>query len=370
MYKVIIADDEYMIHASLAKQVESSGLPFQVVGEAEDGQEALQLLSKQPDLIITDICMPGMDGLTFIEQAKDINPHIVFLIISGYGDFEYARSALRLGVEDFLLKPVNPDKFKHTLTSILQKIESRKQQVIGQKQRVVGQMELEKEIADCVWRLNESGADQAVNQLINHYMHHYSKEISPLTFVRQLKLDLQAEFEGRGIALSGLERDQNDASEAQPSGLIADYPSASLTEMNDTDASKMEEEVRCYISLLADKVKEARNFGSRHHILEAIAYTKQHLGSSDLSVRQAADIAGMSVTYFSRLFKEETGLSYIQYLIKIRMEKARSLLEQQFCSATEACERIGYTDYPHFSKTFKRHYGIAPADYMKHHRSI
>lgn len=350
MYKVIIADDEYMIHASLAKQVESSGLPYQVVGEAEDGQEALLLLSEQPDLIVTDICMPAMDGLTFIEQARAANPHVVFLIISGYSDFEYARTALQLGVEDYLVKPVSPDKFRAALESILHKIESRKHQLLHQKQWVVHQLELLKELESSIWRLDEKAARQAAVHLLEQRLPQDAPAGPPSLIIDQIKSDLSEMLKTRGIDVSYLLSNKGAAIQL--------------------DSSEPEAAFLQYVSLLLDQIKQERNFGSRNQILRAIAHTRKHLHASDLSVQQAADMAGMSTTYFSRLFKEETGVSYVQYVIKLRMEEARILLEQQACSASEACERTGYTDYPHFSKTFKRYYGIAPADYMKHHRSL
>lgn len=354
MYKVIIADDEYMIHRSLAKLVELSEHPFRVVGEAEDGEEALLLLKEKPDLIITDICMPGLDGLAFIEKAKQVRPDVLFLVISGYGEFEYAQRALRLGVEDFLLKPVNPDKFQQTLTAIYHRLEKQKRKVMDYRQWFLSHEELLLELADAIWRLDEKAVDELLLKLVHHY-EEVAGEIPLPTLDNILQEKLTKELTNRGLPF----QDPPIYKE-----LIAD-----ADEKINYNSSVLSQ-CRTYTQVLLHAVKSSRNFGSRTHISKAITYTKENLSDNTLSVQIAADIASMSVTYFSRLFKEETGTSYVQYLTRLRMEKAKVLLDGQLHSASEICERVGYTDYPHFSKTFKKVYGIAPADYSKLHRSI
>lgn len=354
MYNVIIADDEYMIHRSLAKLVACSGLPFQVAGEAEDGEEALTLLEAKPDLIITDICMPGLTGLEFIEKAKKADPDVLFLIISGYGEFEYAQRALRLGVEDFLLKPVSPEKFQETLTSIYLRLEKNKQKFVDYRRWFLSHEEILHQLTDAIWRLDESLANELLQELIRHYEKEAADEIPLHTLIDILQEKVENGLTNRGLRL--------------PDRTLSRAPFANAAVMKDT--LSMLKECRAYTMALLRTVRASRNLGPRSHISKAIDYTKDHLSENSLSVQTAADIAGMSVTYFSRLFKEETGTSYVQYLIGLRMEKARVLLDQHHYSAAEICERVGYTDYPHFSKTFKKVYGIAPVDYLKLHRSI
>ncbi|WP_454193101.1 response regulator transcription factor [Paenibacillus sp. Marseille-Q7038] len=355
MYKVIIADDEYMIHRSLAKLVEFSEHPFRVVGEAEDGAEALLLLKEKPDLIITDICMPGLDGLAFIEEAKQVRPDVLFLVISGYGEFEYAQRALRLGVEDYLLKPVSPVKFQQTLTAIYHRLEKQKRKVMDYREWFLSHEKLLLELADAIWRLDEKAVDELLLKLVHHYEEEAADEIPLPTLDNILQEKLTKELKNRGLPFP----DPPIYKE-----LIAD------TEDISKNTSSVLSQCRSYTQVLLHAVKSSRNFGSRTHISKAIRYTKENLSDNTLSVQVAADMASMSVTYFSRLFKEETGTSYVQYLTRLRMEKAKILLDGQLHSASEICERVGYTDYPHFSKTFKKIYGIAPADYSKLHRSI
>jgi Response regulator containing CheY-like receiver domain and AraC-type DNA-binding domain len=120
MRKVILVDDEMFARKGLVGLIPWENYGFEVVGEAEDGEEALALIEQmKPDLVITDIRMPVLDGLELIQavQARQ-GKAIRFIIISGYGDFKYAQQAVRYGVQDYLLKPIDEDELVHSLVRI------------------------------------------------------------------------------------------------------------------------------------------------------------------------------------------------------------------------------------------------------------
>ncbi len=116
MLRVVPADDENKIILLLQKLIDWDRLGYEIVGTANDGLRALELVrEKQPHLLITDIRMPGCSGIELIRQARELQPELHFVIISGYRKFEYAQSAVKYGVEDYLLKPLK----KEELTGIL-----------------------------------------------------------------------------------------------------------------------------------------------------------------------------------------------------------------------------------------------------------
>lgn len=122
MISVFIADDEEDIIALVKKLIIYPQV--KVIGEADNGADAYaRILEKKPDLAIIDISMPKLSGLEVIEKVKKVCPDIAFVVISGYRDFEYAQSALRFGVSDYLLKPIK----KQELNDILKKVDLRLQ---------------------------------------------------------------------------------------------------------------------------------------------------------------------------------------------------------------------------------------------------
>ena len=115
--KVIIADDEEKICQLISKLIDWHAYDMTVVAAVHSGTEALDAIGKyRPDIVVTDIRMPGCDGLEMIKQAKEINSETEFIIISGYRHFEYARNAIRYGVKDYLLKPIRKSELSETLS--------------------------------------------------------------------------------------------------------------------------------------------------------------------------------------------------------------------------------------------------------------
>jgi two-component system response regulator YesN len=125
---IVMADDEFRVIEMLRNLVDWDALGYEIVGEASDGDSALtQIMQLRPHLLITDIRMPGLSGLQLIRQAKEAQPDLQVICISGYSDFEYAKKAMSLGVTDYLLKPIDEDQ----LVPLLAKIRS---QVIQSEQ--------------------------------------------------------------------------------------------------------------------------------------------------------------------------------------------------------------------------------------------
>ncbi len=122
MRNVIIADDEMKVCQLILKLADWDDLGLHVAGIANDGLSALEMVDKhRPDILITDIRMPGVDGIELIRRAKELAPALQCIIISGYRHFDYAHNAIRYGVEDYLLKPVNQQEFVLTLRKLVEK---------------------------------------------------------------------------------------------------------------------------------------------------------------------------------------------------------------------------------------------------------
>ena len=128
MYKVLIADDEKKVCRLIENVIDWKSLGLMVAGIVNDGDAALEFIEEyNPDIVITDIRMPGLNGLKLIEQAKNFNNEIGFVIISGHRQFEYARQAMRFGVEDYLLKPLDENELTEILKKLIAKKESYKE---------------------------------------------------------------------------------------------------------------------------------------------------------------------------------------------------------------------------------------------------
>ena len=119
LYRIMLVDDEEEVRKAMIRKMDWEALGFMVAGDAENGEDALEKLEQlEPDVVMTDIRMPYMDGLTFIARVREQYPYIKILIFSGYDDFEYAKQAIKLNVTEYILKPVNGEELAEILKRV------------------------------------------------------------------------------------------------------------------------------------------------------------------------------------------------------------------------------------------------------------
>lgn len=123
MYRVFIVDDEPFIIDGLYDVVDWAAFGLEITGSAENGLEALEALRDTPaDIVITDISMPEMTGLELIRELRGLKPGLKFIVLSGFNEFDYIKEGLRLGIENYLLKPINFDELQETLAGTVEKL--------------------------------------------------------------------------------------------------------------------------------------------------------------------------------------------------------------------------------------------------------
>ncbi|MBR1909485.1 MAG: response regulator, partial [Lachnospiraceae bacterium] len=129
LYKVILVDDEEEVREAIRNRIDWESIGFTVAGTAENGEEALELAeAEEPDVVMTDIQMPFMDGLTMLKKLKEKLPDLRSVIFSGYDDFEYAKEAIRLEAEEYILKPVDADELKAIFLRIKERLDEQMEQ--------------------------------------------------------------------------------------------------------------------------------------------------------------------------------------------------------------------------------------------------
>ncbi|MFD2117994.1 response regulator [Paenibacillus yanchengensis] len=125
MYSYIVIDDEALIRKNIIKKISKLNLPLAWVGEAEDGEEGLELInSKTPDIVLTDMRMPEVDGVTLLKTLTSLSLDTQIIVISGYSDFEYTKEAISANVAGYILKPFDNTELYDVLSKVITKLES------------------------------------------------------------------------------------------------------------------------------------------------------------------------------------------------------------------------------------------------------
>ena len=144
MYTMIVADDERWIRERIALSIDWAKAGIKVAGEAADGEEALALARElKPDIIVTDIRMPGISGLDLIKQLHRAGIRAKIIIISGYSDFNYAQKAIKLGVSDYILKPVENPELVSVVKKCVRQIEAE-----NVRDRIIEQAAFQKDLKE------------------------------------------------------------------------------------------------------------------------------------------------------------------------------------------------------------------------------
>ncbi|NRF94817.1 response regulator [Paenibacillus frigoriresistens] len=169
MYSLLIVDDERWVRQGLRSTIDWEAEGIEVLGEAEDGEEALQLIQTlTPDIIITDIKMPRMDGLAFIETVKNRNLPSKIIIISGYSDFDSAQKALRYGASDYVLKPIEETQMLDIVRKCISQIKRENEdhrELIRMSERMRESLPLARQRYFETLLMNESASNQYLRSL-------------------------------------------------------------------------------------------------------------------------------------------------------------------------------------------------------------
>ena len=169
MYKVVLVEDEDLIRRGLKFQMDWTSVGCVVVGEAASGEEGLQVIEREkPDIVITDIRMQGMSGLQMLEQSLEKYKHHT-IILSGYADFNHAKDAIRLGVMEYLLKPIDFEALKQCILRITEKVHQSENE--KRQERIEG--------ATTLPLPDPSGIhNKYAKKMLEYIQEHYSEKIS------------------------------------------------------------------------------------------------------------------------------------------------------------------------------------------------
>ena len=519
LYRVLLVDDEEDIREGISRKMDWLGLGFSLVGEAANGQDALELAeSLRPDVILTDIKMPFMDGLELCRILTDRLPAARFVVFSGFDAFEYAKQAIQMNVVEYILKPINADELSAVLRRLKDQLdreraERRNVELLrsrymenlpilrelfyanlldghiepGTERERAARLDIDLQGEEWAVGLAYIGSDRrdalstlSVQKLLEESLTAdrcklslYNDWVAVIVSLTEsftiydlirvldrvctlaasyLSLTLTVGVGAPCKELSGMARSAAEARTAleyrsmvgrgqviyigdlEPDGgQVLTFEEADERTLTAAVRLGSEQEVRDAAAALAGKIREANPSAGQYnlflmelvtHLMKmtrrsgvgveevfgtgfslpiqdsalpsleeledwcaerylrlrtlirrrqtdsagqtvetAKEYIRQHYAESDLSVEKLCAYLHLSSTYFSTLFKRETGTSFTAYVTTVRMEAAAEAIRGTEEKTYLIAQRCGYEDPNYFSYVFKRHFGVTPTKY-------
>ncbi len=365
LIKMVIADDEWLIRERLHQGFDWTELGIEVVGTAADGYEAISLIkSEAPHLLLTDIRMPGLDGLELIGVAKEINPLLKSVIISGFGEFEYAQKALKMGADDYLLKPIVDEDLIYTVNKLVHQIEIEEKEkrekednyllkvILGEQkaeEHAFNQLGLKGKYAIVCWESEQENGPQ-MNEL---GVKSFEGGILFLEEAEQKQPFFQQ--------LDGYFTDNKIVGGCSSlSGNYDDLPNLYKQALMAKEQNKFGPALGC---LFHEHTQSPINME------EVFLYVKENYQQA-ITLQSLAAKFFISDSYFSRVFKQQTGKNFIEYVTEYRMEIAKDLLGYSSMKSNEVGSAVGYTDQRYFSQIFKKYTGMTPSLYRNTNKKV
>jgi two-component system, response regulator YesN len=385
-YKVVIADDEKLILKNLAQIIDWQGLDCEIIGTAETGQEVMGIIeNQQVDLLLTDISMPEMSGIELLKTLNKFdNKHKpMVILISGYDDFEYAKEGIKNNAFDYILKPIDYDELEDCVKRALNKIKGQKVSVYEHERYVIydlitsGKVDVQINNKQALYFTVIIKNYKEDIELIITKMEDFVSKWNANLFVYKLSdrevmvvVEMAKHFINQAADITDA-FSQKFLYEGSDQciisvGKVVDQ----LFEIkHSVDSAK---ELLKYENFISGNVlteerlkKEYKPSQSAADMMEeALDYIRNNF-QTDLGVEQTAEQVGLSVSYFSLLFKQKTGLTFLDYLTNVRMEYACLFLQNTDLKTYEIAEKVGYTDQRYFSQVFKRKMKKTPSEYRK-----
>ena len=317
--KILIADDETGVKTLFRHFMEQYPSPYTEYKMANTGEELRNLcLQESFDIVFSDIKMPGLTGLEAIYEIKNAseNDTASYYIISGYGEFEFAQQAIRLGIKDYILKPVR--------YSVIEKI------LRSEEEKLFLGLSLEN-----AWAMKDEKAAMELSQAIQNLAASYEERYK--SFYSSLN-GWKSRAAGNGIPIDG--------------EYFRKWFGSDLGTFN---------EQRAFL----EKATLSNTDGSysKELMMKIISQIEDNYRNPSLGLDMIADELGYSTQYLSMIFSKETGIPFSLYLTKKRIENAKHLLDTTKMKVKDIAKLCGYSYTSYFIKVFRKETGFSPNEW-------
>lgn len=395
MWKVLIADDEPKIRQGLKRVLEEMELSITVCAEARNGVDALKKAAEfHPDFFLVDICMPKLSGIQFLEELRKSNKDCPVIVISGFNEFSYAKQAIKLGVSEYLLKPIATSELKSAVLKVIEEIRQKQKSekfVELVKQQVIQNKDYLRDVFFNDWmegKLSKSEWKDQAEFLEMHFPEKMVLILASVQFGYDKKIDKGTVTEEiYKITFENIFRKLMEpyhtigvfASRYEDVAVIMEEIPGDPEKFCENLQNQTEEKAggrciaimrECTFETLPDLCRQIRKevqkmLECRPIVQAARKYIYANYQDRNLDLGQVARAVGCNSSYISRIMKQELGISFKDFLTRLRISQAVRLMGDRELSINQIAEKVGYSNQHYFSAAFKNCQGMSPSEFRK-----
>ncbi|MFD2328898.1 response regulator [Cohnella sp. GCM10020058] len=354
--KAVIIDDEVWSRRMIRSLGRWESLGIEVAGEAENGYDGLSLIAKtHPDIVLLDMRMPGMEGTELIRKLNEQGNEAKVIVISGHADFQYTKHAIDYKASAYILKPIDEDELNGALGKCVREL----RQAEAQRERELSSVhytdealqaltsETKRELARYLNGLDLQGTRQAFGRLDAELAKRaYANEAG----LRKLYMELYLLLEDFVVRSDG---------SMQEIAARGDLPEPSPRPRGTASPEALVEGLSGLYGAAIGHIAAKRKKKDRLDMGEIKSYIGRNY-ERQISLESVAEAFYVTKEYLSKAFKAQTGVNLTEYVIRLRMDKARSLVCDSELKIKDIALSVGYEDVTYFNRLFKSQFGETP----------
>lgn len=369
MYKMVIVDDEPLMLEGFSKAVDWEKHGYQLIGAFRSPSGLPEFCSEnKPDILLLDINMPEMDGITLLKSVKDMFPEMYVIMLTAHNEFGYVRDSLRYHADEYLWKPeISFQDILECLNRLTQKEKSEKSLMEEPDKKIYEFVDYEEE--KCRFSVE---IFQKITLDVERYLN--LEDIQELENILNQMMEMILRDQPRKMNLLSsilhlvyLYREYFQKCEISQDEYVEEKDILNLFYQKNTYQEFTDGVFKLFSGLnqLLNEKKEKETDEFRRRVQ---GYVEENMGNTDLNLMQVSKAVGLSYSYCSRIFPELLGKNFSRYLIDLRMEKACDYLKYSKYKIDHILELVGYTDKSYFVKSFRQYTTMTPFRYREKYR--
>lgn len=398
MLNLLIADDEPKIRRGIKGLIDTEKYNINMILEAEDGEVALKIINNVAiDIVLLDINMPFLNGIELLAEIRKKNKNMQIIIISGHDEFSYAKEALKYNVLEYILKPIKKQELQDVIFTAIDELNKNirdKEYLEWANKQMSENIDYIKNTAFSRWITNTISDEEIIKDL-RFFRKDFSNTIG-IIFIKIIgKYDIEIINKkwNNQLVEFAIENIVNEDFKDIINKIVSMDENNNVIIIIDIDdinkwvnyGQDIQKKIGAYLKFdviieqgytkkgiidikniynkILDEINKRKKYSKL--VLYTINYLNSNYYLNDININDISKYFEVTSSYLSKVLKKETGLSFIEYLTNIRINKAMDIMKDPAIKIYDVAELVGYSNQHYFCRAFKKVVGVSPMEYKK-----